>query len=143
MDLHCGFPTRFKIVFPSLQPARNPWLLSDRLDIRLIHFDSHGAHDQIKRENQAALVLAAPDDALESLPRTATDADAASHAQVWMWLNVGIGLPVSQTFDFLFRQGGGLAVEGHDPDRARNLQYLQLVVGRDADEDVAGKQRQL
>lgn len=48
-----------------------------QLDIGLIDFDRHRAHDQIERDNDSALFLAPADDTFQPLQWTAADPDAA------------------------------------------------------------------
>ena len=81
---------------------------ADGLEIGLIHYDRDGAHDQIKREHYAALILVAADDAFQPSHRPTSDANSASYAQVRMGFDsAGTGLPVSQTLDFLLWQVAG------------------------------------
>src|SRR5580658_280947 len=99
-------------MFRAVSWTRTTKSCSHGLQISLIHFDSYRAHNQVDRENNAAAVFPAHDDAFQPLHRAAVYPDSAPHTQVGVRFDLQFAGPSSsQRLDLRDWQCGGLSVE--------------------------------
>src|SRR6266852_2400077 len=123
---------------------RNLYFLVNRCDVRIIQLDGNGAHNQIERDDKAELVLLSDDDAFEARQRPACDADPAAHIQVRVWLSIQpLHKAPPKGFHLVIRKLRGVTIETDQVNDTRDLKNTQLVAQRQANEDIAGKQRQI
>ena len=111
--------------------------------VRHVHVDGDGALDQLERDDYTQAALLPLQHALKACERAGGDADAAASGQEGMRLGPQAARE-SRPDDLHFRiwERGRQSAKAHEPNDGRDLEHSQAILQREANKDVAGKERQ-